>query len=107
MYFIQYYAFIFYLDLLRPRITKHDTVMRQAIPAEERLIATLRFLATGRSYEDLKFSTGIAAQTLGSIIPETCKAIYEMLQETYMKVKLMLYLLYKIYLQFSNVSLTI
>ncbi|KAL4156134.1 hypothetical protein QTP88_000169 [Uroleucon formosanum] len=68
------------LDLLRPRITKQDTVMRQAIPAEERLIAT------GKSYEDLKFSTGIAAQTLGSIIPETCKAIYEILQDTYMKV---------------------
>jgi len=67
LYFIQNYAFIFYLDLIRPRITKQDTVMRQAIPAEERLIATLRFLATGRSYEDLKFSTGIAAQTLGSI----------------------------------------
>ncbi|KAL4126197.1 hypothetical protein QTP88_010423 [Uroleucon formosanum] len=63
---------------------------------EERFIATLRFLATGRSYEDLKFSTGIAAQTLGSIIPETCKAIYEILQDTYMKVKIMLYLLYKI-----------
>ncbi|XP_025419487.1 uncharacterized protein LOC112689835, partial [Sipha flava] len=73
------------LDLLRPHITKQDTVMRQAIPAEERLIATLRFLATGRSYEDLKFSTGISAQTLGSIIPETCKAIYEILQDTYMK----------------------
>lgn len=90
LYCIQYYTFIFYLDLLRPRITKQDTVMRQAIPAEERLIAT------GKSYEDLKFSTGIAAQTLGSIIPETCKAIYEILQDTYMKVKIMLYLLYKI-----------
>jgi len=67
--------------------------MRQAIHAEERLIATLRFLATGRSYEDLKFSTEIAAQTLGSIIPKTCKAIYEILKDIYMKVKIMLYLL--------------
>lgn len=89
-------TFIFYLDLLKPRITKQDTVMRQAIPAEERLIATLRFLATGRSYEDLKFSTGIAAQTLGYIIPKTCRVIYEVLKDTYMKVKIILYLLYTI-----------
>ncbi|KAL5246315.1 hypothetical protein ACI65C_013723 [Semiaphis heraclei] len=44
-----------------------------------------RLLATGRSYEDLKFNTGIAAQTLGYIIPETCRVIYEVLQDTYMK----------------------
>jgi hypothetical protein len=61
--------------------------MRQAIPPEERLIATLRFLATGRSYEDLKFSTGIAAQTLGYIIPETCKVIFDVLKKEYLKVK--------------------
>lgn len=60
--------------------------MRESIPAEERLIVTLRYLATGRSYEDLKFSCGIAAQTLGYIIPETCKIIYEVLKYKYMKV---------------------
>ncbi|XP_008185984.1 uncharacterized protein LOC103310221 [Acyrthosiphon pisum] len=71
--------------VIQPHITKQDTIMRQAIPAEQRLIATLRFLATGRSYEDLKFSTGIAAQTLGYIIPETCRAIYEVLRDSYMQ----------------------
>lgn len=55
--------------------------MRQAISPEERLVATLRFLATGQSYESLKFSTGIAAQTLGCIIPNTCKALCKVLQK--------------------------
>lgn len=50
--------------------------MRQAISAEERLIVTVRYLATGRSLEDLKFSAVISPQALGVIIPETCKAIY-------------------------------
>lgn len=51
--------------------------MRQAISAEERLIVTVRYLATGRSLEDLKFSAVISSpQALGVIIPETCKAIY-------------------------------
>jgi hypothetical protein len=49
--------------------------MRDAISAEERLVTTLRFLATGRSYEDLKFSCVISPQLLGKIIPETCRAI--------------------------------
>ena len=50
--------------------------MRNAISAEERLVATLRYLATGCSYEDIKFRTGISPQALGKIIPETCEAIY-------------------------------
>lgn len=61
--------------------------MRQAIPPEERLIATLRFLATGRSYKDLKYSIGIAAQTLGYLIPETCKVIYDILKKDCLKVR--------------------
>ena len=39
-------AFTDLLSLVSPRITKEDTVMRQAISAEERLISTLRFLVT-------------------------------------------------------------
>lgn len=59
--------FQFLLELIGPKIKKQDTVMRAAISAEERLIATLRFLATGRSYEDLKFSTCISAPSLSFI----------------------------------------
>ena len=79
-------AFTYLLSLVSTKITKEDTVMRQAISAEERLISTLRFLATGRSLEDLKFSTGISSQALGKIIPETCQAIYESLRYEYLKV---------------------
>ncbi|VEN60267.1 unnamed protein product [Callosobruchus maculatus] len=45
--------------------------MKRSISPHERLAATLRFLATGRSYEDLKFSVAISPQALGQIIPET------------------------------------
>jgi hypothetical protein len=57
-------TFDHFFSFVEPHITKKDTVMRKSIQAEERLIATLRFLATGRSYEDLKFSTGISAPSL-------------------------------------------
>ncbi|KAF6215676.1 hypothetical protein GE061_000007 [Apolygus lucorum] len=58
-----------------------DTLMRVAVTAEERLVVTLRYLATGRSYEDLKFGSAISAQLLGEIIPETCAAIIHCLKE--------------------------
>lgn len=63
------------LEIISPIITKKDTVMRKAISAKERLTTTLRFLATGRSFEDLKFTTAIAPQTISGIIMETCEAI--------------------------------
>lgn len=74
------------LSLVSPLIKHQDTIMRSAITPHERLSATLRFLATGRNYQDLKFSTIISPQALGKIIPETCEAIYQVLQEKYMKV---------------------
>jgi hypothetical protein len=53
-----------------------EKVLRTAITAEERLAITIRFLATGRSYEDLTFSAFISPQALGKILPETCRPIY-------------------------------
>jgi len=58
-------AFSELLTAVTPYIVKHDTVMRPAISPKERLTAMLRFLATGRQLEDLKFSTGISPQSLG------------------------------------------
>jgi hypothetical protein len=85
--------FMILLEKVRPLIEKEDTVLRAAITAEERLAVTIRFLATGRSYEDLKFSAIISPQALGKIIPGTCKAIYSVLKNEYMKVNCLLYLI--------------
>ena len=56
-----------YLNLLllvSPLIKKQDTVVREAVTPHERLTATLRFIATGKSYEDLKFTTVISPHLL-------------------------------------------
>ena len=58
------------LDLVRPRIEKQSTVLRSPVDPHQRLMSTLRYLATGASYQDLKFSTRISAQALSNIIPE-------------------------------------
>ena len=67
-------CFINLLDLVKPFIQRRNTVFRESVSAEERLIVTLRYLATGRSYEDMKFSAAISPQLLSAIIPETCAA---------------------------------
>lgn len=78
--------FNYLLEILTPRISKQDTHMRKSISAEHRLIATLRYLATGRKMEDLKFSCAISPQALGKIIPETCRAIYSSIKDDFIKV---------------------
>ncbi|XP_004917635.1 uncharacterized protein LOC101731903 [Xenopus tropicalis] len=78
-------SFDWLLRAVTPLIQKKDTCMRKSISAHQRLVATLRFLATGRSLEDLKFSTAISAQALGVLIPETCCAIMQVLREEYLQ----------------------
>lgn len=43
------------LEKVQSLIEKHDTDMRDVNSVNERLSATLRFLASGQSFEDLKF----------------------------------------------------
>ncbi|CAI6373664.1 unnamed protein product [Macrosiphum euphorbiae] len=73
------------LSLVSDTIQKQNTVMRNFISPHERLTATLRFLATGRSCTDLQYSTIISKPALSKIIPETCDAIYSALKDTYLK----------------------
>ncbi|KAF2883737.1 hypothetical protein ILUMI_22426 [Ignelater luminosus] len=77
------------LSLVTPEILKKDTGMRRAITPYERLTASLRFLATGRSYIDLEFTTAVSKQSLSCIVPETCKAIYSVLKKEYLKIILL------------------
>ncbi|PIO40320.1 hypothetical protein AB205_0195150 [Aquarana catesbeiana] len=73
------------LSLLSPYIMKQDTCMRAAISEEQRLIATLRYLATARSLQDIKFTTVISPQALGVIITKTCSTIIQILQKDYIR----------------------
>lgn len=78
-------SFDILLNLVTPYIQKQNTILRDSISAKQRLVVTLRFLATGNSYQDLKYSSLISQPMLSIIIPETCSAIYTCL-EHYIKV---------------------
>lgn len=69
------------LEMVTPKILKKDTPMRDAISVNQRLSITLRFLATGNTFADLKFISAISEQSIGIIVNETCEAIIEVLKD--------------------------
>ncbi|KAM4045321.1 uncharacterized protein ACNLHF_009133 [Anomaloglossus baeobatrachus] len=73
-------SFKMLLEMVTPLIQRKDTLMRAAVPVDERLAVTLRFLATGRSLQDLHFSAAVSKSLLSGLIPETCRAIVESLR---------------------------
>lgn len=73
------------LSMVKPFLERKDTNMRKCISAEERLAVTLRYLATGRHFEDLKFSVIMSPAVIGQAVIETCQALIFVLQN-YMKV---------------------
>lgn len=77
--------FTFILNGIRSSITKKDTSFRKAIPPEERLAITLRFLATGDSFTSLQYLFRVSKQVISVIVPEVCEAIIQFLR-SYIKV---------------------
>ncbi|XP_013875762.1 uncharacterized protein LOC106525917 isoform X2 [Austrofundulus limnaeus] len=75
----------FVLNKVAPFITKQDTNMRLSISAKDRLVLTLRFLATGESFTSLNFQFRVGKSTISKIVRETCEALYEAFAEDYLK----------------------
>ncbi|XP_057653522.1 uncharacterized protein LOC130892260 [Diorhabda carinulata] len=80
-------TFLTLLDMVSPHIKKQDTNMRQSISPKERLAVTLRYLATGRNFADLKFSALISPAAISSMIIETCETLIYVLRD-YIKLPL-------------------
>ncbi|CAH1998140.1 unnamed protein product [Acanthoscelides obtectus] len=69
------------LKLLKPKITKQSTQLREAIPSEIKLAITLRFLATGDSLMSLSFLFKVSKQLISAMLPDVLKAIIEVLKD--------------------------
>lgn len=69
------------LSLVEPKIRKQDTTFRKAILPADKLILTLRFLATGDSYASLQYLFKISKQSISALIPDVCKAIIDSLKK--------------------------
>lgn len=56
---------------------------REPISPAERLLITLRFLATGNSFYSIASAFYVGHCTVGKVVAETCKALAEELMPTY------------------------
>ncbi|KAJ8937740.1 hypothetical protein NQ318_009150 [Aromia moschata] len=72
------------VEIIKPEISKRDTNYRKAVSAEERLLITLRYLATGDSYRALTYYFMRGLTTISNIIATTTEAIWTVLQPKYM-----------------------
>jgi hypothetical protein len=73
------------LSSVEPHIAKRDTVMRNAITARQKLEVTLRYLASGDSFQSLSLLFRIPATTISRFLPEVLQGIINVLQP-YLKV---------------------
>ncbi|XP_064462319.1 uncharacterized protein LOC135372778 [Ornithodoros turicata] len=67
------------LSLVGDRLRKRDTRWRKSIKPDERLAATLRFLAAGDYLCSSSFNFLIGRSTLCGIVSETCQVIWDVL----------------------------
>ncbi|XP_077111117.1 uncharacterized protein LOC143766979 [Ranitomeya variabilis] len=75
--------FDFLLAKMEDVIRRQDTRMRLAITPAERLMVTLRFLATGESMTSLHYQFRLGISTISGIVKDTCRAVWTTLQPEY------------------------
>lgn len=73
--------FIYLLQKIGPSIQKSDTNMRQAIAARTKLEITLKYLATGDSFQTLSELFRVPRCTISYFLVEVLQAIYTALED--------------------------
>ena len=75
------------LNLIEPGITPQEIIGgNKVISAAERLILSLRFLATGDTFQSMSFQFRISDRTISYIVKDVCDAIVKYLVPLYLKV---------------------
>ncbi|XP_068097093.1 putative nuclease HARBI1 [Hyperolius riggenbachi] len=72
------------LEKLRDGLKRKDTNYRRAISPTERLLITLRFLATGQSYAALHYQYRMGRSTIRYLVLDTCTLLWNVLQPDFM-----------------------
>ena len=70
---------------LTPKLQKKTANCRKPLSPGLKLAITLRYLATGDSYKSLAYGFRVAPNTIVSVVPEVCQAIYDYYHETAFK----------------------
>eukprot|EP00795_Rhopilema_esculentum_P005730 gene5730-10984_t len=72
------------IQLVGPLIAKKKCNSRVPIPVAERIVITLRYLATGDSQQSQAFNFRVGRATISNIIRVTCCGIWNALSDTYL-----------------------
>ncbi|XP_050313273.1 uncharacterized protein LOC126748227 [Anthonomus grandis grandis] len=72
------------LNIIKPKITKKNTNWRNCVSAEERLLITLRYFATGSSFKSLQFYFLRGHTTIRKIVYHTAKMLWKTLQPQFL-----------------------
>ncbi len=67
--------FEYLLSHIEPAIRKQGTNYRDAISPKERLVITLRFLATGDSFSSLMYTFKVSKSSVSHIVHDVCRAL--------------------------------
>ena len=65
------------LERVRGRLTKQHTFYRDPLEPGLKLAVTLRHLASGSKYADMKFGWGVPSNTISVLVREVCQAIVD------------------------------
>ncbi|XP_044139368.1 protein ALP1-like [Bufo gargarizans] len=71
------------LQRISSTIERQDTRMRRPISPSERLMVTIRYLATGETLTSLHYQYRIGISTLCEIVKDTCRALWATMHEDY------------------------
>ncbi len=73
--------FEYLLSLIELAIRKQDTNYRDAISPKERLVITLRFMATGDSFSSLMYTFKVSKSSVSRIVQDVCRALKDALKQ--------------------------
>ncbi|XP_054016723.1 uncharacterized protein LOC128897073 isoform X2 [Hylaeus anthracinus] len=79
-------TFNYILEKIREKCSRKTTNFKKPISVEERLIVTLRYLATGLAFRQIALTFKISKSAVSAIVVEVCMAIWEALHVKHMSV---------------------
>ena len=80
-----YFTFQKLVRIVGPKIQKNKINMGMPISSKGGLAVTLRFLATGESYDNFMYQFRILKSTIAKFIPKICGEIYNSLRKVYLR----------------------
>ena len=79
-------TFLYLCEELKPAIERQDSVLRRAIPVQQRVAIALWKLATNSEYRSIGHLFGVSRSSVCLIVKDVCQAIVELLLPKYIQV---------------------